>query len=374
MKLSAEPKKVLIINGYSASNRGDGLLVELARDLVIDGSKDISVEVSAAVMDPGSFNEIDGVEIISTFRSHDRLSLIIGGFVALLTCGKVGFSKEYRNAMRQADLILSVGGAYHRGADLVELIKSALAHGSQARTVHASRKPWILLPQSIGPLPKAYYAFLKGIIRTATAVFARDDITFAELSPSRNLFRTPDSAILALGTEQRKQHISSGSDVGLVIRELPRPGTYVESLRLLIEGNPFNWKPLVQSSFSGNDDRPFYSAFSLEPKESLHEVLEEQNLGLVVSVRLHGALESIMKGVPAIHLSYERKGFSAYQDLGLGEYVFDARDFDPDKIASKIQEVLSDPQSYWSHVENSLPQIRDSREAVTATIHHSLAV
>jgi len=372
MKLSVEPKKVLIVNGYSASNRGDGLLVELARDLAIDGSKDIPIEVSAAVMDPDSFNEIDGVEIIPTFRSHTKISLITGGFVALLTSGKVGFSKEYRNAMRQADLILSVGGAYHRGADLVELIKSVLAHGSQARSVHASQKPWILLPQSIGPLPKPYYAFLKGIIRTATAVFARDDTTFAELSPSRNLFRTPDSAILALGTEQRKQNTNGGSDVGLVIRDLPRPRKYVDSLHLLIDGNPFIWKPLVQSSFSGNDDRPFYSEFSLDPEESLHEVLEGQNLGLVVSVRLHGALESIMKGVPAIHLSYERKGFSAYQDLGLGEYVFDARDFDPDKIASKIQEVLNDPQPYWSRVENSLSRIRDSRKEVIEKIHQSL--
>jgi polysaccharide pyruvyl transferase WcaK-like protein len=57
---------------------------------------------------------------------------------------------------------------------------------------------------------------------------------------------------------------------------------------------------------------------------------------LVISVRLHGAIESLLSGVPAYHISYERKGFGAYQDMGVEDWVINGGDINVDTIIDTV--------------------------------------
>ena len=84
----------------------------------------------------------------------------------------------------------------------------------------------------------------------------------------------------------------------------------------------------------------------------------------MISVRLHGSLQSILAGVPSIHLSYERKGWGAYQDLGIEQYVHNAYDFDPELVAIQARQLAASSESYWSAIERNVPNIRYKRQSL----------
>jgi hypothetical protein len=86
---------------------------------------------------------------------------------------------------------------------------------------------------------------------------------------------------------------------------------------------------------------------------------------------LHGALESILHGVPAYHLSYERKGFGAYDDLGVGDWVANAADFD----AAAVANTLLAPGAlarFWRAAGEGLVNLRQQREGIISTLRAAL--
>lgn len=363
---------VLLINGYSAANRGDGLLVALAAELLEEASNGLPLSIVAGVQDPDSFEGWNGFEPISVFGVASGVRLAVRGLLALGTIGRFGFSRRYREALVNADVIVSVGGAYHRGASGIELVKSALAHGAQVRQAAHSKKPWVLLPQSIGPFPAWYARLMRRWLSRARRVFVRDDTTLRELGVLGNVSRVADCAVLAVPGAAPRDRGERGGDVALVIRPLPRSGSYEDSLRRLAADKSVAWRPLLQSTISGNDDRGFYSHIGAPWSGVLHEALTDARLSATVSVRLHGALESILEGVPAIHLSYERKGYSAYADLGLQEYVHDARNFDPEIVLKQVSEILSDPTDYWRRIDAASGGILSQRNSVVSALREAL--
>ncbi|WP_175965432.1 hypothetical protein [Burkholderia sp. BCC0322] len=65
----------------------------------------------------------------------------------------------------------------------------------------------------------------------------------------------------------------------------------------------------------------------------------------VVSGRLHGALESVLQGRPAYHVSYARKGFGTYANQHLDDSVVNGAAFDPDLVAKKSSPTDRQPRS-----------------------------
>ena len=94
--------------------------------------------------------------------------------------------------------------------------------------------------------------------------------------------------------------------------------------------------PLLQSDVGArNSDSHFYRRLGLRPVASLESAVDQGLVDAVVSVRLHGAVQAVLAGVPAVHLSYERKGYSAFADLGVDDYVHPAGSFDPLLVAEQ---------------------------------------
>ncbi|WP_258096376.1 hypothetical protein, partial [Klebsiella pneumoniae] len=123
----------------------------------------------------------------------------------------------------------------------------------------------------------------------------------------------------------------------------------------------------VQSAVRGNDDTAFYRALGLTPHGLLRDVLRDDRPDAVVSVRLHGALESVLAGVPAYHLSYERKGFGAYEDLGLTDWVSNAADFQ----ASDVLDTVLAPGavvSFHAGLQARAATLRAQRQEIVATL------
>ena len=350
----AEPRRVAILHGFSRANAGDGLLVDLTCEALNDAG--IAREnCTLLALDPESFAGEPHV-LRAPGEPSGRASLkLVGSSIEAMA----SFAGKGRMAAALAgfDALVAVGGGYLVTDSLVRQAGVILNHLAQLRAAARHPAPAIYLPQSIGPLhgPAGHWtrAALAGIDR----VWARDDETMRELALA-NVRRCPDLAVMKLGrsiaaiTPQ-----PAGGAVVLVGRDLPACGDYVVRLRELHARLPgAGWA--VQADIAGpRSDRAFYRRERLAPDIGTLAAALTQPGGPIVSVRLHGAIAALLAGRPAIHLAYERKGWGAYEDLGLADYVHDARKFDPAIVADQAASLARDPSPFRSRLAIAAPAL-----------------
>ncbi|KWI26330.1 polysaccharide pyruvyl transferase family protein [Burkholderia stagnalis] len=346
------PVHVVLLHAYSRRNSGDGLLVDLSIELLREAfGADVCTTIVAA--DPESFADAGrqlGAPVLAQRGVVRRLVAAARGWLSAR--GPTALAP----ALADADLIVGVGGGYLRARTVAEMLRLEAGHLLQLRAARASGKPSVYLPQSVGParagLPiasRAWQARLTELLGACTTVFVRDDRSLAMLCRNPNTHRAPDLAVLAFGMRCLRPTVGLTSDgpvrhVALVLRAAPSWSRaqcmrYRRAINRLIERIEARSRVTlaVQSVVRGNDDAAFYRRLGIaRPLPSLRQVLADDPPDFVVSVRLHGALESILAGVPAFHLSYERKGFGAYADLGLDDWVVNAANFDADAVADHL--------------------------------------
>lgn len=383
-------KQVVLLHAYSRRNSGDGLLVDLSVAMLRDAFG-TGVNVSIVAADPASFpeyNNVSGAPVIADHGAH-RLVAAASASLGLPTDRSI----YLRNLLSEADLIVGVGGGYLRARSAVEALKLEVGHMVQMRAAQASGKPVVYLPQSIGPaicgagpLSRMFGAQLAKLLGCFHSVFVRDDRSVAFLAKNGNTSRAPDLAVLEF--ERRREQVfarvASREDavnhVALVLREAPswnadqrtRYATSTRKLIALLE-QECRLSFAVQSTGRGNDDAAYYRRMGIGGEQpSLKHLLENDTPDMVVSVRLHGALESILHGVPAFHLSYERKGFGAYGDMNLNDWVANAADFDAQKVVERIFRPGA-VSSFWCAAASGLDRIRDSRAAIVETLRRAAA-
>jgi polysaccharide pyruvyl transferase WcaK-like protein len=168
---------------------------------------------------------------------------------------------------------------------------------------------------------------------------ARDDRTVTELGLP-NVGRYPDIALLRNASLERTP-AAPAHPVVLTVRGFDGvvPPDVLSLAELL---RPFDG--FIQSTTGKNDDTRAMG--SLDPGRLLDRAEIHGQDGprrVVVAVRLHAALLAMGAGHYVVHLSYERKGFGAFTDLGLGEYVHNVFRFDPAAVAEQAHRLLEDP-------------------------------
>jgi len=270
-------------------------------------------------------------------------------------------------------------------------VKLELGHLVQVDAARASGKPTFYMPQSIGPMMSCTPALsncaarrLGTALSAFTSICVRDDRSHRFLEGHARPARIPDMAVLEFArarNEVMKRVASRGHivrHVALVLREAPswsasQRKRYATSVDQLIHGlrDRCRLSFAVQSRGRGNDDAAYYRRIGLsDDPPSLRHLLDHDTPDVVVSVRLHGALESLLHGVPAFHLSYERKGFGAYSDLGIPGWVANAADFD----ASTVVEQLFAPQalpSFWEATQDALAYVGAQRVALVESLRRA---
>jgi hypothetical protein len=208
-----------------------------------------------------------------------------------------------------------------------------------------------------------------GALGRIDEVHVRDDRSAAELRGLSNVRRTPDLAVLDVADRLNHIHRVDGSGAPLIVaRNLVDGPSYTARLRRLAELliDPL-WAIQAEGAASKND-RTFYSSLGVQPAGRVADLLGTG--GPVVSVRLHGALQAILAGVPAIHLGYERKSWGAYEDLGLGAYVHAARSFDPETVARQVFCLQENPEPFWA----AIVERAESLQHRSALLDDSIAV
>ncbi|PPH20395.1 polysaccharide pyruvyl transferase [Rathayibacter sp. AY1C4] len=360
--------RVTIVHAYSTTNSGDGLLVEEARELVLSALP--TAEITLVALDPASFDEELYERVLHPLTgragSIGSLETLRRGGVALLSGRR---SAGYARAIAGSDLVVGVGGGYLRTKNPVEVVKMMCTNFVQMPR-RGDRVPFVYLPQSIGPLNLGTRRVIAARLARAVGVFARDDRSVEELSGLANVHRAPDMALLGLPDEfDPRTVVRAGAPgpVGIVARALSssrsRRAAYESRIDALAR-DPES-ELLAQATARGNNDPQFYERLGHEgPFRLLRDAVGSgvaDRPAVVVSVRLHGSIQTIRSGVPSVHLSYERKGWGAYDDLGIDRFVHNAFDADLSLIRDQIAELREDPSDYWRRVGDSVSALRMQR-------------
>lgn len=351
--------RVVVLHAYSARNRGDRWLVELTHELLKDAGHEGS-EVETFAIDPSSFN---GDSFLGKFRSSSDVFRLNGKFRDLgLAIGSiVSGQTAVRRAVARADLVLGVGGGYLRAGNFKEGMRTLFAHVPQLFISSRSHASVIYLPQSIGPLKGLAGKLIGNLLNDIDLVFVRDDTSMKEVPSAQ---RMPDLAALKLGKTQPK--LAEGNELVLSVRPVGADCAHEKLRRLNVLLRPQILG--VQSRGGKNEDLPLTESIALPGQAILPMVEASKMAGVVVAVRLHAAMGSIAAGVPAIHLSYERKGWGVFEDLGMLDFVHDVRTFDPELVARQVREVSEDRSTYWARLEDGLDRLNEDRSRLVSLI------
>tara|TARA_R110000850_G_scaffold40924_5_gene105266 strand:- start:2435 stop:3586 length:1152 start_codon:yes stop_codon:yes gene_type:complete len=366
----SDQSKYLVLHAFSRRNSGDGLLVDLTLEAMADAGIN-AAEIEILALDPESFDGFPAVHR-APGEPFARLTPKLAGAVAELIASPLS-SGEVNRLVSRARGLVAVGGGYLVADSPVRQAGVLLNHLVQLRTAARAPIPSIYLPQSVGPLHGPVGRSVRRNLNRVGLFCARDDLTLAEIGGD-NIIRCADLAVLKLA---RTVDIAAipGAQAGapiMVGRDLPNPGDYVERLKALGDKLPH---PLwaVQADVAGDrSDRAFYRRNGMGDDGTLTGMLETGRGAAVISVRLHGAIASLIAGRPAVHLAYERKGWGAYEDLGLGDYVHDARRFDPDLVADQVDRLARDPSAFWDCIAKAAPDLRAQYDKLVGELRRRL--
>ncbi|MFC9357486.1 polysaccharide pyruvyl transferase family protein [Rhodococcus sp. NPDC057014] len=344
----------LILHAYSAQNAGDGLLVEEAIEVIKDRfGHDASITLMAS--HPRTFDRF-GVSVVNSLpRSWSE-------------------SKTYARILRRIDsfdLVVGVGGGYLRAGHPMEALRSAIVHGPQLWAASRRTGPVVYLPQSIGPAAFGLRAPLSRLLRGIDVVYVRDDRSVNEFGDVA-LRRRPDMALIAKDAVDTVSDIPTGRPI-LSVRAIR--GTVpqrVQTLASIVK----EFDGYIQSTTGGNNDVSAMESLSPVVTVPRHELISARAEGrrVVVAVRLHAALMALNAGHFVIHLAYERKGFGAFQDLGLDDFVHNVNSFDPKHVHHQIREFYESAHRRESYAEavgvarRRLAQSRDVLESDLAAL------
>jgi polysaccharide pyruvyl transferase WcaK-like protein len=370
---------VALIHAYSRRNAGDGLLVDLSLDrLRRAGVAWEDCEVFA--LDAASFSDLPHVHQVGVPGRRPSPSMIPAGAQLAASVLEGATGRRVRlgrlaEVLARAGAIVAVGGGYLRTGTAVSSLGTLLNHIPQLATAARSTAQTVYLPQSIGPLRGPVGGLVARLLRRIDLVCVRDDRSRDELRPFLSPVRFPDLAVLQLGEQLGglNQTARNGGRVVLVGRELPNGRPYEERLLALADRlGEVVWAAQAEG-LGTKSDLSLYERLGVRSGGRLLDVLNDSDPGVVVSTRLHGAVQSLLAGVPAVHLGYERKSWGAYADLGLSNYTHDARTFDPDAVAAQTRALLADPADFWKRVEGQRPALLEASERLTGMLRERLA-
>lgn len=365
---------IAILHAYSAANIGDGRLVSLTVDRIRSVSEN-RPELSIVSLDDSSFHEFG--RVVGTGLAGQAPGVVMARAISSSVRNSVAASLAWRRfdgqlgaSLRDASAFVAVGGGYLRAKTPREQVGTFVNHVPQLMIASRSTAPSIYLPQSIGPLTGPTGRMVRRALGGIDTVVVRDDVSKAELAYlGERVVRMPDLVVLEVA-DKWPGPAAATSAVVLIGRQLSTaPPSYASRLQQLplAIGGEVHWAVQAGGSVEKSDET-FYRSMGMVPSGPTEMVVGSHRPAAVVSVRLHGALVSLVGGTPAIHIAYERKGLSAMQDLGLGEWTHRAADFDPRRIADQVGELRADPSRYWNRLESALPRVREQSQQLDALL------
>jgi colanic acid/amylovoran biosynthesis protein len=375
---------VLIVNAYSARNRGDGMIV--SQMVRLFRARGCEVKVMSDDPRDGDRYDVERLEPLAPIWPGEN-----GGPSKPAIIARMGgdlVRPGQRQAFRWADVCVSAGGGY------------LYDDGSRTARLNAARRllplraarrlgvPVVLFSQSIGPFRSALWRSIVGReLRHSRRVIVREELS---LAVARGMGLSPelcDDVAFALEPGEPPAgapEVRPGTIGVTAMSSLPGVDEaghrrYLEELQAgLIEAVGAAGRPVAVisqvSAHAGDDDvgvgtelcRRLVEAGLSAGFVDLGDAGDEEvsafygRLDLVVASRLHSGILALCAGTPIVALSYLPKTDGVLARLGLDRWVLPAAGLRADPLAATLRAALADTAALRHEIQARLPELRAS--------------
>jgi len=280
--------------------------------------------------------------------------------------------RVYQEFLKSDKVIVSAGGylhdfyGYKKRAHTLDFIHDHL------------QKPYYIFSQSVGPFWKnENFPMLHRIFNNAKQVILRESYSLEHLKsigyPCENVTVTNDIAFYLYKKYAKKvTHNKTLKKIAINFREWKYEDTSKGNLekavalckKLINDGFQLTFISTCQGVDGYVDDSMFAKkvvnlleevkqkqCVILKEKFSFEELLNTLSYqDAYIGMRLHGAILSLLAGIPALNIAYEDKTLGIFETLGLKDYCFSYKE----EIScwnSKVDNFVKDYDKYVSKIE-----------------------
>jgi len=373
---------VLLVNAYSARNRGDGMIV--SQMIALFRARGCEVRVISD--DPGDRDRLDAHWVAplvptwgegrGTLARVRRIARILRAWAA---------PPAAHESFRWADLVVSAGGGYLYDDGGASSRMNIMMRLLPLRTGLRAGLPVVLFSQSIGPFRARPWALLvASVLRRCRLVIVRERYslgTCEALGISR-LELCDDVAFVLEPGDQTPERIAAPAIGVTVLNSLPGVGddgyrAYRAALRdgllgalrgrdeavavvsqVAVHGRDSDLaaaRELASDLVAGGIDARFVDLGNAPDRAA---VAFYEQLDLVVASRLHSGILALCAGTPVIGLSYLPKTDGVLERAGFPDLVLPAGRLEPDMLAATLRGALERRDELRADLARRLPALR----------------
>lgn len=407
--------KILVVNGFITEAIGDAALLSVLLDQLSTAFPSAEIQVST-LDDPVTHPRFEGYRNLGSSRRYGaseevprhrrairKLSVaLIGNYWPTSTKGTPFIDRllptEVRReleALRDADLVVSVGGGYLYGQANLSGDLSILNSLMPLRYAGRIGKPLFCGPQSYGPFRSRRQT--DAACRTlgrANLLLAREAKSVSILkdlgiSPDA-ITQTIDSAFAfkqgdPAGWRSRLNVPADQVLVGMTARQWQEPTNQENQEQALaqlidhIQATPNRSVvliPMVVSALAGEDDRETYHRIADRCGGRPPIVIEDQlghhaakdltaTLDFMVGMRFHSVIFSLTNLVPSIAIEYHHKASGIMTDLKLDSWVVPFDELEGDQLIKLFEELVAAGPEYRKQLSETIPDFISAADGVT---------
>lgn len=388
--------KIVITNVYCYLNKGDAgivnAMIENIRKLLPDS--DIKIISLYPSIDQGKY--VSDVEIVGSPIAVDAKQRGIKKIFNNVRCffhikkslrsGKLDTAEQ---VIKDADIVISCGGGYMQSFNIKHFLTDFIYHYTQLYITRFYKKPYYIFAQTIGPFSKITKKLVAPIINDATAVFAREKISFDYVKANfdnKNVVLTSDVAFLLNSqTINNFQIKKNGTNVGVTLRSWNFPNhinaqhlkdKYQQSIVEFIDWltrndtNVFIMPQCIGPS-TDNDliiSNKIYN--KIQNKNKVKVVDKDLTPGQLkylygkmdyfVGTRMHSNIFSLSEGIPCLAISYDPKTDGIMELFGLSDYVIDINEIDTKKLIQTFKKLVQNKKEVKNKIDKKLIDIKDN--------------
>jgi colanic acid/amylovoran biosynthesis protein len=324
---------------------------------------------------------------IRTKRVETAVYLLLKGLTRIGYLLLQQQERDYLEEFSQADLVISTGGTYlvpvyPMGPRLLELELAA-----------ASKTPFVLFTQSLGPFPKRIRRRAARVLSRAERIMVRDARSLQnlrEIGISPTMCSVHPDVVFALAGKRGKRPPAVGTRVAISVRQWAlEPSAwkrYLDGIAAAVEEIVRGHAGSVTfvSTCQGLKD---YWTDDSDVAEQIIELLPEQiksGVSLlqhrlnpkelldvyaehhaVIATRMHAGILALCGGTPVLPIAYEFKTEELFKQLGLEEWVVGMDEIDPEKFPAMVTRFLSQAETFTNRLA---PQISEMRSEALASV------
>lgn len=414
--------KIVVVNGFISEAIGDAALLSVLLEQLTATFPEAQIQVST-LDDPAKHPDFEGYRNLGSSRRYGAeesvpkyrralrklLVTLVGNYWPTSAKHRSRIDEvlpsEIRReliALREANLVVSVGGGYLNGQGSISGDLAVLNMLMPLRYAGRMRKIFVCGPQSYGPfgshrqvraaqqvLGKADLLLvreaksirvLEAIGISSDAVVQTIDSAFAFRTGNPTGWRTqlnvPDDQLLVGMTARQWKHAPD--------LQGPQEAAFAQLIDH-IQSDPNRAVvliPMVVSPLAGEDDREVHRRIAgrctgkkpilIEDSLGHHEVKDlTSSLDLMVGMRFHSVIFSLTNRVPSIAIEYHHKASGIMEGLGLEEWVVRFDGLSGPQLIARFDRLLAKATEYREHLQGMLPVVIEEANRVKSLINET---